>query len=82
LEEERESVKGKLDLSQQRIKRWFDNTKVGSEEFQFGDVVLIWDKQHEEKGSHTKFQKWWLGPFQIVEKMGRGTYKLKHWRGS
>jgi len=33
LEEETERVKGNFDLYQQIIKRWFDKTKVGGEEF-------------------------------------------------
>lgn len=46
-------------------------------EFQIRDLVLKWDKQHEEKGSHTKFQRLWLRIFQIVEKMGHETYRLQ-----
>ena len=38
--------------------------------FQMGDLVLKWDKAHEDKGKHTKFQKMWLGPFHIVEVIG------------
>ena len=44
---------------------------------QIGDLVLKWDKAHEEKGKHTKFQKLWLGPFQIIEKIGSSTFLLQ-----
>ena len=37
---------------------------------------MKWDKAHEEKGKHTKFQKMWLGPFQIVEVIGPSTFVL------
>ena len=46
-----------------------------------GDLVLKWDKAHEEKGKHTKFQKLWLGPFQIVEVIGPSTYALQDLTG-
>jgi hypothetical protein len=42
---------------------------------------LKWDKAHEEKGKHTKFQKLWLGPFQIIEKVGLSTYILQTLEG-
>ena len=46
-----------------------------------GDLVLKWDKAHEEKGKHTKFQKLWLGPFQIVEVIGPSTFVLQDLTG-
>jgi hypothetical protein len=46
-----------------------------------GDLVLKWDKINEPKGKHSKFQNLWLGPFQIVEKIGVGTYSLQNLRG-
>jgi hypothetical protein len=49
--------------------------------FQMGDLVLKWDKAHEEKGKHTKFQKLWLGPFQIVEVIGPSTFVLQDLTG-
>ena len=49
--------------------------------FQMGDLVLKWDKAHEEKGKHTKFQRMWLGPFQIVEVIGPSTFMLQDLAG-
>ena len=46
-----------------------------------GDLVLKWDKAHEEKGKHTKFQRMWLGPFQIIEVIGPSTFVLKDLAG-
>lgn len=66
---------------QQQIKRWFNRTKARCEEFRLGDLVLKWDKLHEDKGSHTKFQRLWLGPFKIAEKMGQGTSQLQTLEG-
>ena len=42
-----------------------------------GDLVLKWDKANEEKGKHIKFQRMWLGPFQIVEFIGPSTFMLQ-----
>jgi hypothetical protein len=36
---------------------------------------------NETKGKHTKFQQLWLGPYQIHEKIGSGTFKLKTLEG-
>ena len=43
--------------------------------------MLKWDKAHEEKGDHTKFQKLWLGPFVIAEKIGPSTFHLQTLEG-
>jgi hypothetical protein len=44
-------------------------------------LVLKWDKIKKPKGKHSKFQNLWLGPFQIAEKIGVGTYRLQNLRG-
>lgn len=64
LEEERQKDKTKLDQHQKLVKRWFDN-KSSFER----DLVLKWDKSHEGKGEHAKFQILWLGSFIITEKI-------------
>jgi hypothetical protein len=46
-----------------------------------GDLVLKWDRENESKGKHSKFQNLWLRPFQVVEKIGVGTYRLQNLRG-
>eukprot|EP00253_Pinus_taeda_P031222 PITA_31222 len=63
LEEEREKAKVIHAKHQQITKSSFDSVSFGSKQFQVSDLVLKWDKAHEDKGKHTKFQKMWLGPF-------------------
>ena len=70
LEEKREQTKKTHAHHQALIKSSFDSSIMTRKNFQMGDLVLKWDKAHEEKGKHTKFQKMWLGPFQIVEVIG------------
>ena len=54
---------------------------ITKKDFQIGDLVLKWDKAHEEKGKHTKFQRMWLGPFQIAEIIGPSTFMLQDLTG-
>ena len=77
LEESRSKSKERFKHQQEIVKRWFDKHKSGQKEFEVGDLVLKWDHPHDEKGKHTKFQHLWIGPFQIVEKLGPSTYKLQ-----
>eukprot|EP00253_Pinus_taeda_P026856 PITA_26856 len=81
LEEEREKAKDTHAKHQQIIKAAFDSASSGSKQFQVGNLVLKWDKAHEDKGKHTKFQKLWLGPFQICEKIGHSTFLLQDLTG-
>jgi len=81
LEEEREKAKAVHAKHQQIIKASFDSSSSSSKQFQVGDLVLKWDKAHEDKGKHTKFQKMWLGPFQIYEKIGHSTFMLQNLSG-
>ena len=81
LEEEREKSKVIHAKHQQVIKAAFDSVSSGSKQFQVGDLVLKWDKAHEDKGKHSKFQKLWLGPFQICEKIGHSTFILQDLSG-
>jgi len=57
-------------------KRWFDKI-AWIKSFKLGDLVLMWDKAREGKGEHTKFDKLWLGPFQIAEFVGPNSFKLE-----
>jgi len=70
LEEERNKAKVVHGHHQQLVKDSFDINSVKEKYFEIGDLVLKWDKMHEDKGKHTKFQKNWLGPSQIIEKIG------------
>jgi len=48
-----------------------------SASFSVGDLVLKWDKPHEDKDKHTKFQSLWIGPFRVHENIGKHTYRLQ-----
>jgi hypothetical protein len=81
LKEIRDKTKSKFETHQQTIKRWFDKKFSSEKEFQVGDLVLKWDKPHEDKGKHSKFQQLWLGPYLIKEKIGQGTFRLQNLQG-
>ena len=67
MEEQREKAKAIHAHHQQIVKTSFDTSSTSSKNFEIGDLILKWDKAHEEKGKHIKFQRLWLGPFQIIE---------------
>eukprot|EP00253_Pinus_taeda_P004335 PITA_04335 len=77
LQEERLKAKEKNSLHQSRIKRWFDRKSIGKTSYSVGDLVLKWDKAHEDKGKHTEFQSLWIGPYIVHEKLGQYTYRLQ-----
>ena len=77
LEEQRERAKTTHAHHQALVKASFDSNMISRKDFQMGDLLLKWDKAHEEKGKHTKFQRMWLGPFQIVEFIGPSTFMLQ-----
>lgn len=77
IQEERMKEKEKFTLHQNRIKRWFDNKSTGKANFDVGDLVLKWDKPHEDKGKRTKFQSMWIGSYIVHEKLGPHTYCLQ-----
>eukprot|EP00253_Pinus_taeda_P019733 PITA_19733 len=81
LEEKREKAKIIHAKHQQIIKSSFDSISSGSKQFQVGDLVLKWDKAHEDKGKHTNFQKMCLGTFQICENIGHSTFMLQYLLG-
>jgi len=77
LEELRDKARNKFRNHQMIVKRRFDRHLARYKDYQVGELVLKWDKLSEPKGKHTKFQHLWLGPFQVEEKIGQGTYRLK-----
>ena len=81
LEEQREKAKITHAHHQALVKASFDSNMISRKDFQMGDIVLKWDKAHEEKGKHTKFQRMWLGPFQIAEIIGQSTFMLQDLTG-
>ena len=81
LEEVRAQVKRKLDQHQQFVKSWFDSNSASDKNLEVGDLILKWDKPHEGKGEHTKFQNLWLGPFLIAENLGPSSFRLHYLEG-
>jgi hypothetical protein len=81
LEEVRTQDKRKLDQHQQLIKSWFDSNSASDRNFEVGNLILKWDKPHEGKGEHTKFQNLWLEPFFIAEKLGPSSFRLQNLEG-
>ena len=69
-------AKEKFTLHQNCIKRWFDKKSVGKANFGVGDLVLKWDKSHEDQGKHRKFQSLWIGSYIVHEKLGPHTYNM------
>ena len=69
--------KRKFSLHQNRIKRWFNQKTIENVSFVVGDLVLKWDKPHEDKGKHMKFQSLWIGLYMVHEKIGQNTYHLQ-----
>jgi len=53
LEEEREKAKITHAHHQQLVKDSFESNLVSRKDFKLRDLVLKWDKAHEEKGKHT-----------------------------
>ena len=78
LKEERDKSEEKFHVHQQRIKRWFDKHVASDKQFQVGDFILKWDKSSEARGKHSKFQKLWLGPYEIGENIKDATYRLQY----
>ena len=70
--------KQKLDQHQQIVKHQLDASSSSDKNFNIGDLVLGWDKAHEDKREHTKFQNLWLGPFVIAEKLGPSSFRLQN----
>jgi hypothetical protein len=81
LEEVRAQAKKKLDQHQLIVKIWFDSNSTSDRNFEVGNLVLKWDKPHEGKGEHTKFQILWLGPFLIAKKLGPNSFCLQNLEG-
>lgn len=77
LDELRYNVGNKFKNHQVIVNRLFDHHLAKNKDYQVRDLALKWDKLSEVKGKHMKLQHLWLGPFQVEEKFGQGTYRLK-----
>ena len=68
LEEDREKEKKIHEKHQQGVKSSFDSSFTSSKNLSIGDLVLKWDKAHEEKGKHTKFRRCALDHFRLLKR--------------
>lgn len=68
LEVERKKAKSKFHEPQQIIKRWFDKHLASNKDYVVGDLVLQWDKSHEEKVRQSKFKHIWIWSFSNIFK--------------
>jgi hypothetical protein len=80
LEEQRMFSLDNIKRRQQTIKKYF-NKGVKAVKFKVNGKVLLWDSVHADRGSHSKFQKLWLGPFNITFVLGTNSYILKDLQG-
>lgn len=76
LEEKRDQALEKFAKHQGVVKRWFDR-QAKIKAFRISDLVLYWDKAHEKRGEHDKFDKLWKGPYQISEILEENAFRLK-----
>jgi len=81
LQEARDRALQKFSRHQEIVKRWFyKRAKIKS--FWVTDLILLWDKAHEKKGQHSKFDPLWMGPYQIANILGDSTLRLKYLSGN
>jgi len=74
----RDTTLQEFNKHQEVIKKWFyrrDKIKI----FRIATLVLLWNKAHEKKGQHLKFDPLWIGPYQVSEIMD--TFRLKELQG-
>lgn len=60
----------------QAVVKWWFEKRAKIKAFRISDLVLLWDKAGEKKGNHQKFDKLWLGPYQIAEILGGNAFIL------
>jgi hypothetical protein len=77
LHEKREEMMDRIIENQGRVKKLFDK-RARPRKFMEGDLVLLWDKRHEPRGMHSKFQNLWKGPFKIMQVNHNNSFKLAY----
>lgn len=80
LQQSREEVYHKTEVTQENIKRIYDiRTKV--DYFRSNDLVLKWDFRNEDKRKHGKFDNLWKGPFKVEAFKGNNAFMLINLNG-
>ena len=77
LQQSREEVYNKTQVVQESIKQIFDK-RTKEDDFELGDLVLIWDARNEDKGKHGKFDSHGKGPYMIQAFKGNNTFLINN----
>jgi len=80
LQQTREEVFQNTSKLQERIKKIYDH-KTKEDNFNMGDVVLLWDAWNEEKRKHGKLENLWKGPCRISAFRVNNAYVLEEMNG-
>jgi hypothetical protein len=80
LEEERRKALNQTSQRQQSIKIYFDQSTTVNN-FQKGELVLLWNKAKEKPSMHTKFEALWIRPYVIEKILGFNSYMLQDMKG-
>jgi hypothetical protein len=80
LEEERRKALNRTSQRQESIKIYFDKRKTVNN-FQKGELVLLWNKAKEKLSMHTNFEALWIGPYVIEKILGFNSYILQDMKG-
>ncbi|MBW0533211.1 hypothetical protein O181_072926 [Austropuccinia psidii MF-1] len=70
-------VKGELDSAIRRLKKYADRNRAIPPDFQPGDKVWLSSKNIKTTRPTKKLSERWLGPFEVLKKIGSHTYHLK-----
>ena len=62
------------------MKEIFDR-RTKPDVFQLGDVILLWDVTHEDKGNNGKFYHLRKVPYKISSFKGKNSYLLEEMEG-
>ena len=71
----REKAASRLVKAQARQKRNYDKRRRKETPFEPGDLVLV-KRKRKKKGIPRKFQPNYIGPFQILRRLTRGSYEV------
>jgi hypothetical protein len=80
LEEERSKALNQTSQRQQSVKIYFDQSTTVNN-FQKGELVLLWNKAKEKPSMHTKFEALWIRPYVVEKILGFNSYMLQDMKG-
>ena len=74
LQDDRRVAQKNIRISQKKQKERFDDRLKGVDEYEKGDLVLLY---RSGLGTRKKLEERWKGPYVIHENLGNGAYRLK-----